>query len=144
MTFEEPIKIFKDWKEYMEIADKLGKLFILVPESFLPYPVETLEQAMNIVAKSYFDSGNKRAADDIQESMGKYLTGYYLPVEGHVVIGNKLTDEEVLKKMKMELDFMFEHPELLKIKLGSLKKAKESWSKFKSGDITNVENDLVD
>ena len=76
--------------------------------------------------------------------MGKYLTGYYLPVEGHVVIGNKLTDEEVLKKMKMELDFMFEHPELLKIKLGSLKKAKESWSKFKSGDITNVENDLVD
>lgn len=151
MTFEEANKIFKRWQNYQEIADKLGKLFIVVPESFLPYPVEILEEALNIIAKAYFDSGDKKAAVDIQNSMGRYLTGYYLPIEGSVVTGKKLTDEEVLIRMKRELDFMLENPELLKAKLENLKEARDSWAEFKNnapvcptcGHVANVINETI-
>lgn len=154
MTFEEANKIFKRWQSYQEIADKLGQLFIVVPESFLPYPVEILEEALNIVAKGYFDSGDKKAADNIQESMGRYLTGYYLSSDSNgklVVKDDKLTDEEVLKKMKQELDFILEHPDLLKAKLENLKVARDSWAEFKNtaptcpscGHIANVIDDTT-
>ena len=149
MTFEEAKKIFKSWQDYQEIADKLGTIFVVVPESFLPYPVDTLEEALNIIAKEYFDTGDKKAANDIQESMGRYLTGYYLPVEGLVVTGDKLTEEEVLRKMKRDLDFMLENPELLEAKLESLKKARDSWIEhnkraprcYKCGHIANIIRD---
>ncbi len=152
MTFEEANIIFKRWQNYQEIADKLGQLFIVVPESFLPYPVEILEEALNIVAKAYFDSGDKKATDNIQESMARYLTGYYLSSDSNgklVVKEGKLTDEEVLKKMKQELDFMLENPEILKAKLENLKAARDSWTEFKNkaprcptyGHIANVIGD---
>ena len=152
MTFEEANKIFKDWKEYMEIADKLSRLFIVVPESFLPYPVETLEEALNIIAKYYFDTGDKKASNNIQETMGAYLTGYYLSSDSNdklVIKDNMLTDEEGLRKMKRDLDFMLEHPELLEAKLESLKKARDSWAEhnrnaprcYKCGHIANIIRD---
>ena len=132
MTFDEASKIFKSWQDYIEIADKLSKIFSVVPESFLPYPVETLEEALNMIAKHAFDSGNKKMADSIQKTMG-HLVGYYLTTStGKLAVADdKLTDEEVIKKMKRDLDFMFEDPELLKTKLENLKKSRDSWAEFK-------------
>lgn len=132
MTLDEAQIIFKKWQQYQEIADKMGTIFLTVPESFLPYPEDVLEEALNIIAKSYFDSGNKEVANNIQESMGRYLTGYYLPAgKGLEITGDKLSEEEVLRKMKEELDFMFQHPELLEAKIENLKRSRDSWAEFK-------------
>jgi len=61
MTTEKAEKIFKSWQEYMEIADKLQKILgPSIPESFLPYPPEILEEALNITAEKFFDAGDKR------------------------------------------------------------------------------------
>jgi len=151
MTLEEANKIYIDWKEYMEIADKLNKVFSIVPESFLPYPLEILEEALNIIAKYYFDSGDKKIANNIQETMGAYLSGYYFSTTDDKVVAKnyKLTGEEILKKMKRDLDFMLENPELLKFKLKNLKEARYSWAKlnsnaprcYKCGHIANVIRD---
>jgi len=58
MTFEDANKIFQDWQRYMEINNKLSKIFMgfSLPKSFLPYPMEVLEEAINIVAKAYSDN----------------------------------------------------------------------------------------
>src|SRR4030042_4110955 len=102
MTKEEARKIFKSWQDYMEIADKLHKLFCHVPESFLPYPVDTLEEALNITAKDYFDSGDKEMSENIQRTMSYYLTSFYFTESG--VTGSKITDEGSIESMKRELD----------------------------------------
>ena len=133
MTLDEAWKIFKVWQDYQEILDKLHRVFTTVPESFLPYSIDTLDEALNMVAKYYFDGGDKKASENIQESMARYLLSYYMTAsEGKS--GTKdtpLTDEEVISKMKRDLDFMIEHPELLKTKLEMLKKAADSWTEFR-------------
>ena len=57
MTLNEALIIFKSWQDYMEIADKFFRLMLPIPESFLPYPADILEEALNIVAKHYFANG---------------------------------------------------------------------------------------
>jgi len=136
MTLEEANKIFEHWKGYSEIADKMHKIFLVVPESFLPYPIDILEEALNIVAKHYFDSGDKRTANIIQETMMLQLGGYCLGTdsEGKTKVVDKITDEEVLQKMKKDLDFMLDNPELLKVKLDNLKKSAESWAALRESE----------
>jgi len=133
MTFEEANEIFEHWRGYIEIADKVHTIFTVVPESFLPYPVETLEKALNIVAKSYFDAGDKRMANNIQETLALHVTGYYLGGSGKKTMfrKKKLTDEEALRKMKEMLDFILDNPKLLRIKLKNLKTTQKSWAKLK-------------
>lgn len=133
MKLSEAQEIFRSWQDYQEIADKLHTVFSVVPESFLPYTVEDLEEALNIVAEHYFNNGDQKRARGIQETMGAYLTGYYLSSsEGKLAASSiKLTDEEVLKRMKTDLDLMLEHPELLEAKLENLKRSRENWAEFK-------------
>jgi hypothetical protein len=133
MTLNEAQEIFKSWQDYQEIADKLHTVFSVVPESFLPYSIDTLEEALNIVAEDYFNNGNQKAAKNIQETMSAYLTGYYLASsEGKLkASSSKLTDEETIQRMKKDLDFMLENPELLEAKLKNLKRSFDSWAEFK-------------
>jgi hypothetical protein len=129
MTIDEAKKIFKAWQEYIEIAEKLREVFCVVPESFLPYPAGTLEEALNIIAKDYFDAGDKRMANNIQETMCLHLVPYYLePSKGKFT----LTDEEVLERMKRSLDLILEHPELKEATIRSLKQIQESWIKLRT------------
>jgi hypothetical protein len=123
MTIDEAKKIFNVWKEYIEIAEKLRTLFVVVPEAFLPYAADTLEEALNIVAKDFFDSGNKRMANNIQETMCLHLIPYYIPSGGNA----RLTDEEVLKLMKKNLDLILENPKLMDATIQSLKRSQHSW-----------------
>ena len=134
VTLEEAQKIFKQWQAYQEIGDKLHTIFNTVPESFLPYPAEILEEALNIVAKHYFDSGNRRAAKNIQEMMMLHMGGLYLSTNSKgktTALNRPMGDKEALKEMKEQLDFIITNPDLLKAKLKNLEKSKDSWAKFK-------------
>jgi hypothetical protein len=118
MTAQEAEKIFKEWQGYVEIADKLSKIFTVVPESFLPYPLETMEEALNITAKKCFDSGNREMAKSIQETMALWL--------------NCKKDEEALILMKKELDLVLSNQDLKEAYLQNLKTSKDSWLETKS------------
>ena len=129
MTKKEAKNIYEDWKANIEVLDKILTVFHIIPESFLPYSVETLEEALNIIAKDYFDMGDKRTARNIQETMTLHMGGLYFTSEG--VTGRKMTNEEALLSMKKRLDFIFENPELKEITLEKLKETQESWAKLK-------------
>ena len=130
MTKEEARIIFKSWQDYIEIADKLSKIFSVVPESFLPYPVDTLEEALNITAKDFFDSGDKKMSNNIQELMPSHLAPYYFTESG--VTGIKIKDEEAIEWMKRELDLIEKNPELKKTIVKSLKETQDNWIKSRS------------
>lgn len=129
MTKEEAQKIFQDWKGNIELLEKIFVVFPVIPESFLPYDTETLEEALNIIAEDYFDQGDKRTARNIQELAVLHMGGLYITPEG--VTNRKLSDEEVLLSMKERVDFILKNPELKKAILNNLREAAESWRKVK-------------
>lgn len=71
MNIIEADKIFKNWsKWYWPCHFVLHSIFLSkVPESFLPYPQDVLEEALNIVAKHHYDNGDFQISKDIQESI---------------------------------------------------------------------------
>jgi hypothetical protein len=95
MTIDEAQVIFKSWQDYMESADKLSRLMLPVPESFLPYPADVLEEALNIISKCYFDSGNKRMSENIKKSMSYLLPFFMTKAE----TGARRTDEEAISEL---------------------------------------------
>lgn len=118
MTSEEADKIFKSWQEYMEIVDKLDRIFSQLPESFLPYPPEILEEALNIVAKRFFDTGDKKMSETVQETMSAFLTMH-------------ANDEDAIASMHQSLGLMLNHPKLKETYLEKLKECRDSWLKKK-------------
>ncbi len=117
MTINEANKIFRDWKEYAEINDKLMKFFMFsgIPESFLPYPKEMLEEALNIVAKNYFDSGDHKASEAVKNTIA-FLIFYKSDEEAFDTITNNL---------------MIKDTKIREAILNNLKEARDSWTKFK-------------
>jgi hypothetical protein len=126
MTNAEANRIFMAWQAYLETADRFRTLMLTPPESFLPYPVEELEEASNIVAKRLYNAGDNKTTEDIQQLMVLHLGGYYV-----VESKRRMTDEEALAKMKKQLDFLFQHPDLMMALLGKLKESQESWMKVR-------------
>jgi len=122
MTINEAQVIFKSWQDYMEIADKFSRLMLPVPESFLPYPADVLEEALIIIAKYYFDSGNKKMSENIKRTMSLYLPPFS-------ETGARRTDEEAITDMKKMLDLIEQDPKLKKALLKSLKESQDSWIK---------------
>jgi hypothetical protein len=127
MTKEEAKIIFKSWQDYMEIAEKFSCLMLHFPESFLPYPVATLEKALTIIAKHFFDSGNKEMAESIKHTMIFYLSHFFFEEKEGLT-----RDEEAITQMKKMLDMIEENPDLKKALLAKLKKCQESWIKSRS------------
>lgn len=126
MTKNEALVIFKCWQDYMEIAEKFHRLMLPVPESFLPYPADVLEEALNIIAKSYFDSGNQKMSEDIKKTMSLYLLPFFMTKEE---TGARRTDEEAITDMKKMLDLIEQDTTLKKALLKSLKECQDSWIK---------------
>ncbi len=119
MTEERARKIFKEWQKFTEINDKLALIFSTsIPESFLPYRVEEIEEALNIVAESYFNAGQKENSKKIQESIVNLWV--YNP------------DEEALKDMKKRLELILNDTSLKKTLLAKLNEFFESWRSFKN------------
>lgn len=125
MTLNQALVIFESWQDYMEITDKFFRLMLPVPESFLPYPADILEEALNIVAKHYFDSGNKRMSENIKGTMSYLLPFFNTNAE----TGARRTDEEAITDMKKMLDLIEQDTELKKALLKSLKECQDSWIK---------------
>ena len=77
MTLEEANKIAYIWGIYQEYAH--GKLSIIfgphIPESFLPFSLSTLEEALNIVAQHYYEIGDREAVAVLQSGIS-LLTWY--------------------------------------------------------------------
>ena len=113
MTFEEADKIYKRWIEFVEINDKLGRVFHSIPKSLLPYPLEVLEEALNIIAENFWKDGEKRTSKNIQETIGTIIRYKY--------------DEEALNNIPRWVTFSLKDPELKKIYLANLKKIQEFW-----------------
>lgn len=120
MTIQEANKIFKDWQEYQEINDKLMKFFMFsgIPESFLPYPVEVLEEALNMVAKSYFDAGDHKTSKAVQETIS-FLLCYKEDEEALDAISNSTIRKD---------------PRIKESLLSNLRESRDSWRKFKKRD----------
>jgi hypothetical protein len=133
MTKEEAKKIFKSWRHYMEIADKMKQIFSVVPESFLPYPADKIEEALHMKSKEMADAGEMDKAAGIESTGAGYLNGHYDPDE-------PMSDEEALKRMHSDLTILLEHPELMEIKLNKLKEVRESWSKIR-GENRHIEDE---
>lgn len=77
MQFDEADKVFKTWsKWYWPCHFMLRAIFIgKIPESFLPYPKNVLEEALNIIAKDYYDKGDVETSRGIQGAIA-YLGSY--------------------------------------------------------------------
>ncbi len=115
MSIEKAQKIFQEWKNYIEIHTKLSTIFEKIPESFLPYPVKILEEALNIIAEDYFNKGNYRMSDNIKE----LLSDLYIYTK----------DEEAIKTIINS--FSQENLEIINLHFALLKEVRDSWLKSK-------------
>lgn len=120
MTIEEADKIFNSWKEYGEINDKLMNFFMFtgIPESFLPYPTSVLEEALNMIAKNSFDTGDFKKSEAIQNTIA-FLLLYKNDNEAL----NDITNSPILKTQIIKDSI-----------ISNLKKSKDSWDKFKENN----------
>jgi len=117
MTLEEASKIYQGWKNYVEVADKWGKLFMCpIPESFLPYPKEELEEALNITAERCWNIGDKETSEAIKSTIAGFLW-------------NHEKDEEVIQSLSNVLKMMEKSPDLKATLLEKLKESRDSWLK---------------
>ncbi len=121
MTYEEAEKIFIEWKDYMEINEKLISIFLTLPESFLPYSKNILEEALNIIAEDEFNNGSKDLSNNIIGTMGS-LIKYEKDDEAIIKMSNFL--EKLTKDPAME--------NLKNIRLEKLNKARENWKRIKN------------
>jgi len=115
MSLKEAIKIYDSWRNYVEIDDKLSKIFGLLPLSFLPYPKESLTEALNIIAEKYWNDGDKEMSNTIQTTMCSLM--------------NYVKDEESIESMSKSLDTILKHSDLKETKLRALKDCKDFWLK---------------
>ena len=119
MTLNEAEKILRSWQDFMEIADKSFRLQLPIPDSFLPYPKEAIEEGLNIMSKFYFNSGDKKMSKLIQDTMWGYLI-------------RCKKDEEALEGIKNHLNLMFENHELKEILIEKLHESTDTFRKNKT------------
>jgi len=133
MTIEEAKIIHDSWINYMEIASKFAALMLPVPESFLPYPADTIEKALTIIAKEFLNRGDKEASEKLLDNMSFFLLPFFTDKKDGVS-----SDEHAITMMKKMLDMMEGNPDLKKSLLKKLKECQESWIKSRSiSSITN-------
>ena len=113
MTLDKASKIVNIWGVYLEyIGGKLNIIFgAYIPESFLPFPKETLEEALNTVAEYHHNMGNKDRVKALHAGIG-CLTGY------------KDDEETLLQAAKL-----FNDPKWREVMLPVFKKFQKDWIK---------------
>ena len=138
MTDDEANIIFRGWQNYAETADKFSKLMLTPPASFLPYPVDILEDALNIVAKERYDAGDREIAETIQGHMALHLVAYFLPNSKKI-----MTDEEALEKMRDTLDLILNNPSLKEVVLENLRNSQRSWMDTRQAPVPDGRGEIV-
>lgn len=119
MKHDEAWKVFSSWQQYLEVADKFKRMMLIPPQSFLPYPAEMLERACDVVAKEYFDKGDKQTATEIQRLMVLYLGPYFHP--------DGFSEEQALARMHKMLGLILGDAELRQTILRNLADSQQSW-----------------
>ena len=111
MTFDEADKIFKVWSQWFwPFHFLLNSIFIGgIPESYLPYSQDILEEALIIVEKHYYKTGEKEISNKIQLTRS-YLVSYK-------------NDDEAFKQAAEILG----DPEMRKVLLVYISKFKKDW-----------------
>lgn len=108
MNFDEADKIVYIWGRHLEFAHGrlLAFFFGKIPESFLPYPKDTLLKALNIIVKHHHDNNNPQGENAIREAAGSLII-YTSDKEGIDEVLKQLNDpkwrkllEELLPKMQ--------------------------------------------
>jgi len=68
MTFNEADKIVHIYGRYLEYCSHITIIFCCrIPESFLPFPKDTLEEALNIMAEHYHKAGDQHRVNLMQD-----------------------------------------------------------------------------
>ncbi len=100
MTSEQASKIVTAWGIHLEhVSGKLNCLFMAsIPESFLPFPIKTIEEALNLVIKQHHDLGNQDAIKALQNSIG-HLTAYTNDEEAILKAGQRFSIPEWREKI---------------------------------------------
>ncbi len=119
--------VFESWREYLETDERFRILLLNPPESFLPYPLGVVAEAVNIVVKDYSDAGDVINAKMIKKLMGVRTDYFITASDGKLVAKESGTDEEMLVEMKESLDSILGDPALKKTVLADLKKAQDKW-----------------
>jgi len=114
MNLEVADAIRQDFGKYLELTHgRLLALFLAkIPESFLPYPKDTIEEALNAVAEHFHNQANVEAVDAMQTATAS-LTYY-------------TKDEEAVKQFLSLWGNKEMQKEILKIALPNLKKAQQA------------------
>ncbi len=117
MTIQEANRVYESWKNYVEVADKWSRLFMCsIPESFLPYPKEEIEEALNITAERYWNIGDKETSEAIKTTIAGFLWDHK-------------KDEDVINSLSKMLKMMEDSPELKATLLEKSKEGRDSWLK---------------
>ena len=114
MTLEEANKIVNIWGKYLEcISGKLAFVFGSgIPESFLPFPKDTLLEASNIMAEYHHNNGDKEKVDLLQGAAAE-------------ILAYKDDEEAIIQAAKF-----FNDPNFRKIMLSGLKEFQNTWIKM--------------
>ena len=100
MTLSEADKIVRVYGRYIEYCSHiLSSVFIeMIPESFLPFPKDVLEKALNIVAKHYHNTGDIRSVNLIRE-VHSMLAMCGDDEEALLIAAKQINDSEHRKKI---------------------------------------------
>lgn len=118
MTIIEAEKIFEEWKQFQEINTKLVSVFSGIPESFLPYSIQTIVEATDIISNDYINKGENEYVKTIKETQ-LYLLSY-------------LKDEDALDLIIRDSEMMSKSAEFKEVTLKNLKLNRDSWANIKS------------
>ena len=93
-----------DWGKFLEITNgNLVMIFLTkIPESLLPYPKKTIEEALNIVAEYFHNQGNSEAVQAIQATIPFLMS--YVPDKkalenAKTIFGNKEFIKSILPRL---------------------------------------------
>lgn len=116
MTIREAGKIVEIWGRYLEFCSKLIVVFgHKIPDSFLPFPKDILDEAIDIIIDQYHKEGNKHMINVLEESRYDLYIRY-------------VNDEEAL----INAAEMFSNSELRQALATSLKELQQEWIKTQS------------
>lgn len=103
MTFAEANKIFEIWSQwYWPTHIILHSIFLnKIPKSFLPYPLEILEEALNIIAKHYHKNGNHKMSNNIRETLASLIA--YVSDEDALQSASENFTNPIIKKLSLDL-----------------------------------------
>jgi len=111
MTFDEAKKIFEIWQKWFWPCHPMLNSFFLnsIPESFLPYPKDILNEALEIIREYCSERGNHKIANAIVISQ----------------VSLKFYDED---KAALELTLKnFSDPRFIEIALNKITNFKKDW-----------------